>query len=129
MINVVGMAAGERDAALAEDAAADEIWARVFSALMVTLSGCCLMEPKGIGEPEDAAAASEAKSFSLGRELLKIELELVGLLIEDPKPRVLVVLPLPKVPLLAVLFDLEDFELLSRCEDDDDDVEDDGSLS
>lgn len=38
MISVVGMAAGDRDAARAEDAAADEIWANVFSCFKVTVS-------------------------------------------------------------------------------------------
>lgn len=127
MISVVGMAAGERDAARAEDAAADEIWASVFSGLIVTLSCCSLMELEGIGDAEDVGADNEEKSFSLGRELLI--LELAGLLTEDPRFVVLLVLlPLTMVPLL-VLLDLDDLELLSRCEDDEDDDDDDGSLS
>lgn len=106
MISVVGMAAGERDAARAEDAAAEEIWANVFSGFITTPSCCCLMELEGIGEAEDVGADSEEKSFSLGRELLILELELVELLTEDPRPLVLL-LPI-------VLLDLDDLELLSR---------------
>lgn len=125
MISVVGMAAGERDAARAEDAAAEEIWANVFSALIVTPS-CCLMELDGIGDAEDVVADSEAKSFSLGRELIRLGVELVKLLTMGPRPVLL--LPLPMV-LLVVLLDLDDFELLSRCDDEDDDEDDEGSLS
>lgn len=38
MISVVGMAAGDSDAARAADAAADEIWANVFSCFIVLVS-------------------------------------------------------------------------------------------
>lgn len=111
MIRVVGIAAGERDAARADDAAADEICANVFSGFKVTPSWCCLMVLEGTGEAEDVGADSEEKSFSLGRELVMLELELVELLIEDPRPVVLLLLP---IVLLLVLFDLDDLELLSR---------------
>lgn len=82
---------------------------------------------EGIGEAEDVGADSEEKSFSLGRELVMLELELVELLTDDPRPLVLLLLLL--IVLLLVLFDLDDLELLSRCEDEADEDDDDGSLS
>lgn len=127
MISVVGIAAGDREAARAEDAAADEIWANVFSCLIATPSWCCLMVLEGTGEAEEVGADSEEKSFSLGRELVMVEPELVELLTEDPRPVALLLLLL--IVLLLVLFDLDDLELLSRCEDEADDDDDDGSLS
>lgn len=127
MISVVGIAAGDREAARAEDAAADEIWANVFSCLIATPSWWCFMVLDGTGEAEEVGADSEEKSFSLGNELVMPELELVELLTEDARPVALLLLLL--IVLLLVLFDLDDLELLSRCEDEADDDDDDGSLS
>lgn len=69
---------------------------------------CCLTKLDGIGGAEALAAASVAKSRSFGRD-----------------PGVLLLLPvLPITPL-----DFDDLELLSLCDEEDDDVDEDGSLS
>lgn len=65
----------------------------------------------------------DERSFSLGREFPRLELTLFVLFEDEPRPPVLLLLLVP-------LLDLDDLELLSRCEDEfDDDEDDDGSLS
>lgn len=124
MMSVVGMAAGDRDAARADEAAADEICASVFSGLLDPLSWCFaedaeldIVDVADDGTDED----SDERSFSFGSELLRLELTLPVLLVDDPMPLVL--------PLLVPPLDLDDLELLSLCEDEDDDEDDEGSLS
>lgn len=113
MMSVVGMAAGEREAARADEAAAEEICASVFSCLI--LSWCLLDELDIVDGTEE-----DNGSFSLGSEFPKLELTLFVLFVDEPRPPVLLVAPL----------DLDDLELLSRCEDDEEDDEDEeGSLS
>lgn len=108
------MAAGESDAARADEAAAEEICARVFSGLPEVPSWYLFEEP---GIVDWADEDNDERSFSFGSELPRLELTLLVLLADDP---------MPLVPPL----DLEDLELLSLCvfeEFDDDD--DEGSLS
>lgn len=118
MMSVVGMSAGEREAVRADEAAAEDICASVFSCLILSW---CLVDDEldmvdGSGEDIDE------RSFSLGSEFPRLELTLFVLLVDEPKPLVLLLLVPP--------LDLDDFELLSRCEDEDDDDEDEeGSLS
>lgn len=118
MMSVVGMSAGEREAVRADEAAAEEICASVFSCLI--LSWCLIDDELGMfdGSGEDI----DERSFSLGSEFPRLELTLFVLLVDEPRPLVLLLLVPP--------LDLDDFELLSRCEDEDDDDEDEeGSLS
>lgn len=72
------------------------------------------------------AAARVAKSASLGKAAPKVVLELATLPTDDTSPPVLlpVFAALPMAPL-----DLDDLELLSLCDEEVDDVEEDGSLS
>lgn len=110
------MAAGEREAARADEAAAEEICASVFSCLM--LSWCLVNELAIVDGTEE-----DNGSFSLGSEFPKLELTLFVLLADEPRPLVLLLLLVPPL-------DLDDLEPLSRCEDEDDDDEDEeGSLS
>lgn len=118
MMSVVGMSAGEREAVRADEAAAEEICASVFSCLI--LSWCLVDDELGMvdGTEEDI----DERSFSLGSVFPRLELTLLLLLIDEPKPLVLLLLVPP--------LDLDDLELLSRCDDEDDDDEDEeGSLS
>lgn len=71
------------------------------------------------------AAARVAKSVSLGRDPPNVEPELVILLTDDTSPPVLLLVPV----LPRVLLDFDDFEPLSLCVEEDDDVDEDGSLS
>lgn len=115
MMSVVGMAAGEREAARAEEAAAEEICASVFSCLMP--SWCLFVVELVIAEGSD----EDNGSFSLGSEFPRLELTLLALLADVPRLVGLLLVP----PL-----DFDDLELLSRCEDEEEDDEDeDGSLS
>lgn len=86
---------------------------------------CCLTKLDIIGGADALAAASVAKSRSFGRDPARMELEPVVLLTDDTRPGVLLLLPvLPITPL-----DFDDLELLSLCDEEDDDVDEDGSLS
>lgn len=115
------MAAGESDAARADEAAAEEICARVFSGLPEALSWC-LFEDDELAIADGIDEDNDERSFSFGSELPRDELTPLEFVEDDPMP--LVVLPL--VPPL----DFDDLELLSLCEDEDDeDEDDDGSLS
>lgn len=117
MMSVVGMAAGEREAARAEEAAAEEICASVFSCLMP--SWCLFDNELFIVEGSD----EDNGSFSLGSEFPRLELTLLTLLADEPRPLGLLLLLVPPL-------DFDDLELLSRCEDEEeDDEDDDGSLS
>lgn len=120
MMSVVGMSAGEREAVRAEEAAADEICARVFSCLILSW---CLVEADELDMDDGSGEDIDERSFSLGSEFPRLELTLFALLADEPRPLVLLLLVPPPL-------DLDDLELLSRCEDDDEDDEDEeGSLS
>lgn len=85
------------------------------------------METVGITAAGEAETGVNESSFSLESELLMLEVALGVLAAEDTIPLVLLLVPLL---LLLLLLDLDDFKLLSRCEEDEDDEEDDeGSLS
>lgn len=75
----------------------------------------------------DAVRGNDERSLSFGSELLTAEVALVLLLEVVPIPLALLLAPL----LLLLLPDLDDFELLSRCEEEEEDAveDDDGSLS
>lgn len=124
MMSVVGIAAGEREAARADVAAAVDICANVLSCLLTPFSGC-FREPTGIVGADGAGGCISAMSPSFGIELLMLELALLMPLDEE----LMVLVALLPLPVLLLLLDLDDFELLSRCEDDDDEEDDDGSLS
>lgn len=120
MMSVVGMSAGEREAVRAEEAAADEICARVFSCLILSW---CLVEADELDMDDGSGEDIDERSFSLGSEFPRLELTLFALLADEPRPLVLLLLVPPPL-------DLDDLELLSRCEDEDEDDEDEeGSLS
>lgn len=119
MMSVVGMSAGEREAVRADEAAAEEICASVFSCLILSW---CLVDDDELDMVDGSGEDIEERSFSLGSEFPRLELTLFVLLVDEPKPLVLLLLVPP--------LDLDDLELLSRCEDEDDDDEDEeGSLS
>lgn len=83
---------------------------------------CCLTKLDANGGTKALAAASVAKSRSFGRDPETTELALVVLLTDVTRPPVLLLLPM--TPL-----DFDDLELLSLCDEEDDDVDEDGSLS
>lgn len=119
MMSVVGMSAGEREAVRADEAAAEEICASVFSCLILSW---CLVDDDELDMVDGSGEDIDERSFSLGSEFPRLELTLFVLLVDEPKPLVLLLLVPP--------LDLDDLELLSRCEDEDDDDEDEeGSLS
>lgn len=119
MMSVVGMSAGEREAVRADEAAAEEICASVFSCLILSW---CLVDDDELDMVDESGEDIDERSFSLGSEFPRLELTLFVLLVDEPRPLVLLLLVPP--------LDLDDLELLSRCEDEDDDDEDEeGSLS
>lgn len=86
-----------------------------------------MIELDGIADAEAAldAAANVAKSGSLPRDPPMMGLELVILPTDDTRPPVLLLLPV----LPIVVLDLDDLDPLSLCDEEDDDVDEDGSLS
>lgn len=79
-----------------------------------------------IGEADELAAARDAKSASLGKDAPKGGLELAKLPTDVTRPPVLpLMFPVPPM----VPPDLDDLEPLSLCDEEVDDVDEDGSLS
>lgn len=85
-----------------------------------------MIELDGIDDAEALdAAANVAKSGSLPRDPPMMGLELVIFPTDDTRPPVLLLLPV----LPNVVLDLDDLDPLSLCDEEDDDVDEDGSLS